>query len=97
MTTELNLVDDPAIIGNPVLRQATLTNFEVSSEGMIYRVMVRVHNREGYADSPYFRIMNSGFPLPILSSVELISKTQEQMLVKMPLVSDDASVFSYEL
>jgi hypothetical protein len=41
---------------------------------MIYRVMVRVHNREGYADSPYFRIMNSGFPEAILQAVQLLEK-----------------------
>jgi hypothetical protein len=62
VTTEVNQVDDPNIILNPVLREATITNFEANSAGSIYRVMVRVNNREGYADSPYFRIMNSGKP-----------------------------------
>ena len=67
--------------GNPVLRLAKITNFEVDSEGMTYRVMVRVHNREGYSDSPYFRIMNSGFPLAIVYDIILLEKNETSIKV----------------
>jgi len=93
----VNIVDDPAVIGNPVLRKFAITSFEANSEGMTYRVMVRVHNREGFNDSPYFRIMNLGFPLPITSDIILLDKNETSVLVQMPLVADDNSVFSYEL
>jgi hypothetical protein len=79
------------------LRQATITSFEADSAGMTYRVMVRVHNREGYFDSPYFRIMNSGYPLAITYDIILIEKNETSVYVQMPLVDDDDSVFSYEL
>lgn len=76
VTTEVNTVDDPALTGNPVLRQATITSFEADSAGMTYRVMVRVHNREGYYDSSYFRIMNSGYPLAITYQIILLEKNE---------------------
>jgi hypothetical protein len=74
-----------------------ITNFEVSSEGKIYRVMVRVYNREGYDDSPYLRIMNSGHPEPILTQVILLERNETSITVQMPVVTDDSSVLSYEL
>ena len=36
--------------------------------------MVRAYNREGYDDSPYLMIMNSGHPLPVINKVKLIAR-----------------------
>lgn len=97
VTTEVNEVDDPLLTGDPTLRQATITNLEADSEGFIYRVMVRVHNREGFADSPFFRIMNAGFPEPLTTAPVLLSKDAVMISVQLPLASDNDSIFTYEL
>lgn len=58
---------------------------------------MRVYNREGYDDSPYLRIMNSGHPLDITDQVILVSRNETSLTVQLPIVADDESVFSYEL
>ena len=58
VTTQVNL----EIASNPVLRQVTITDFEANTGGMLYRVMVRAYNREGYTDSAFLTIMNAGHP-----------------------------------
>jgi hypothetical protein len=85
------------IEGNPVLTKATITNWEANSEGMQYRVMVRVFNREGSTDSPYLLILNAGHPAALLSPIDLLDKNMTSVHVKMPLASDDSSNISYEL
>jgi hypothetical protein len=80
-----------------VLRKATITNWEPNTKGAFYRVKVRAINREGYDDSPYLLLMNSGHPLPVLTPVELLSQTDQSLKVAMPIVTDDESVSSYEL
>jgi hypothetical protein len=59
--------------------------------------MIRVYNREGSIDSPYLRIINDGHPLPILNSVIIDSTSYSSLKVRMPLVSDNESIISYEL
>ena len=97
VTTEVNTVNDPTILTNPVLRSFTITNFEPSSDFMIYRVSVRAHNREGYFDSPYLRIMNAGNPLALDTGITLYDKNQTSIHVEMPLVAEDDTTLSYEL
>ena len=97
VTTEVNMVNDPAILTNPVLRSFTITNFEPSTDFMIYRVSVRAHNREGYFDSPYLRIMNAGHPLTLDTGITLLDKNQTSLHVEVPLVTEDDTTLSYEL
>jgi hypothetical protein len=59
--------------------------------------MVRVYNREGSSDSPYLRILNDGYPLPILNTIILDSSSYSSLKVRMPLVTDNESIISYEL
>jgi hypothetical protein len=79
------------------MRRANIIDFEPSTEDIIYKVMVRVYNREGYDDSPYLRIMNSGHPAAITTSVQLLHRNSTSVQVEMPLVTDDDKVFSYSL
>ena len=58
-----------------------ITDLESASIGKIYRVMIRVFNREGHDDSPYLRIMNSGHPMNILNKVEIISRNNSSLQV----------------
>ena len=77
--TEVNIPNDPAIRNNPVLRQVSITNLPALSEGKIFQVKVTVFNREGSAQSPAFRIMNSGKPLTPSAPVELITSTESSI------------------
>lgn len=60
--TEVNIANDPAVQGNPVLRQVTVTNFLPGTEGLYFRFKVRVFNREGYVDSLFLKVLNAGRP-----------------------------------
>lgn len=97
VTTEVNTVNDTQIRNNPTLRRATITNFTAASQNQNYRFMVRVFNREGYADSPYLRLVNSGNPQPVNNKVQVIKRNCTSLHVQMPTVSDDDYILSYEL
>jgi len=43
--------------------------------------MVRAHNREGYIDSDYLKIINSGYPLPVTSAIVLIERNETSIKV----------------
>lgn len=77
--------------------QLAITDFETGTEGLTYRVMVRAFNREGSVDSPYLLIVNAGLPHNISSPVDLLSRNETSLTVRMPIVSDDDSVLSYEI
>lgn len=59
--------------------------------------MVRVYNREGFTDSPFFRVLNAGKPMDIPSEVVLLFRNETMVEVEMPIVVDDNNVLSYEL
>lgn len=94
---QVNSVNDPALINNPVLRRATITNFEPNTPHVFYKFKLRAINREGFVDSPYLQILNSGHPLPVDQPLELLARTDSTITVAMPTVADDDRVFSYEL
>ncbi len=101
VTTEVNLVDDPSIVGNPVLRQVKITNWPAASIGIYFRVKVRVYNREGFADSPFLRILNSGYPADLQSPAILVEQSDTKLLVTLPQVSEanngGSPIISYSL
>lgn len=77
--------------------QFVITNLAQNTAGLTYRVMVRANNREATVDSPYLMIVNAGRPLDIDTPVLLLSRNETSLSLKMPVVSDDDSVLSYEL
>jgi hypothetical protein len=101
VTTEVNSPGDPSIVGNPVLRQVSITNWPAASTGIYFRVKVRVFNREGFADSPYLRILNSGHPEDLPSPVQLNEQSDTMFLVTLPQVTDakngGSPIISYSL
>lgn len=54
-------------------------------------------NREGSAQSPLFRIMNSGRPLTPTVPVVLLESTETTIKVRIPLVAANFEIISYEL
>jgi len=74
-----------------------ITKLAANTEGLTYRVMVRVINREATVDSPYLMIVNAGRPLDVDTPVVLLSRNDTSLSLKMPVTSDDDSVLSYEL
>lgn len=77
--------------------QFVITSLAQNTAGLTYRVMVRAINREATVDSPYLMIVNAGRPLDIDTPVVLLSRNETSLSLKMPVVSDDDSVLSYEL
>ena len=77
VTTQVNL----EIADNPVLRQVAITDFEENSAGMLYRVMVRAYNREGFTDSPFLTIMNAGHPQDIVTPAIILSRNATSISV----------------
>lgn len=74
------------ISGDPTRRSITMTEFEADSTGKTFRVKVRAHNREGFIDSPYLSVINMGFPKDVELPVQLLSKDDSSMSIKMPIV-----------
>lgn len=101
VNTEINSPGDSSIVGNPVLRQVSITNWPAGSTGIYFRVKVRVFNREGFADSPYLRILNSGHPADPPSQVILNEQSDTMFLVTLPQISDlnngGSPIISYSL
>ena len=63
-----------------------MTEFEADSTCKTFRVKVRAHNREGFIYSPYLSVINMGFPKDVESPVQLLSKDDSSMSIKMPIV-----------
>lgn len=78
---EVNQDNDPAIRGNPVLRQVTVTSFEAGKEGHFFRFKVRAYNREGHIDSSYLRVLNAGRPLTPANAPILLDQTPKSISV----------------
>lgn len=99
VSTEVNSAGDPSIVGNPVLRQVAITNWPAGGAGKWFRVKVRVFNREGFDDSPYLRILNSGHPAAPPSAVQLDQQSDTMFEVTLPLVADNGGspIISYSL
>lgn len=80
-----------------MLRSATITNFTAASQNKNYRFKVRVFNREGFTDSPFLRLVNTGRPNNVKNQVTVLRRNCTSLHVKMPEVDDDDYIVSYEL
>ena len=69
---EINEAEDPLIRDNPILKQATVTNFPANTVGNFFRYKMRVYNREGSSESALITLLNAGPPDPPASPVVLL-------------------------
>jgi len=73
--------DDDSSEKNPTLRKAVIKNFDSGCEGKVFRVKVRVFNREGYSDSPYLNIINSGRPSDLQKQIIILNRNATNLRV----------------
>ena len=81
VSVEVNSSNDPAIRDNPVLSQVIVTNFGTGTEGKYFRFKVRAHNREGYVDTTFLRVLNAGRPLAPQSAPVLLTQSATDLSV----------------
>lgn len=51
VNVEVNSINDPLIRDIPTLKKAVVTNFPAAGEGLTYRFMIQVYNKEGSSNS----------------------------------------------
>ena len=101
VVTEVNTDNDSEIRNNPILRQATITNFPAGSVGQYFRYKMVAFNREGSTDSALVTVLNAGPPNTPSSAPLLTDQTDTYITVSLPLISDDdnggSDIVSYNI
>ena len=99
--TEVNADNDASIRDNPILRQASVTNFPENTVGRYFRYKIEAFNREGSTDSSYVTLLNAGPPLAPTTAPVLDEQTDTYLKVSLPLVeaanNGGSDIISYSL
>lgn len=87
---EVNSANDAAVRDIPTLRELTITDFESSTEGFVYRIKVTAFNDEGSSDSYQTSILYAGAPdAPTSTPTKDADYTDDtQITVTMALIAD---------